>query len=453
MSYPNGIYSAFLFLAFLATTIPLPWHMQAWNTGTCLYMIWTALASLNQFINSIIWTGNAINWSPSWCDVSAKFMVGANFAIPACSLCINRRLYHIASVTTVTVTKKEKMRSMLVDIAIGVGIPIIGMALQYINQGHRFDIYEDIGCYPFNYNTPMYYGLQVVPLYIIGITSAVYCILSIRAFNQRRVQRKELLSAYSNLNANRYFRLMILAGCDLLFTIPALTWGVVSNVKFGVAPWVSWADTHWGFSQVNQYPALVWKANSAVKASLETSRWSIIVCAFIFFILFGFADEARKNYKLAFDSLAKRVGYSTVRTTSTISSFGGGKSTGSGGHMPIFVRRETKSQFDSLNSFSDVSFMDAGGALGAHGEKRLSVMIPNRDSTLLNAKGIYTPTSPSSASTSSLSPSDRDAIAIPEPAAVRGDRHIEISSARRSSSVSSLDIPVVEPHQDASDRV
>jgi hypothetical protein len=32
-------------------------------------MTWTALASLNFFINSIIWNGNVVNWAPVWCDI------------------------------------------------------------------------------------------------------------------------------------------------------------------------------------------------------------------------------------------------------------------------------------------------------------------------------------------------------------------------------------------------
>ena len=90
MAYPNQIFSAFSFLGFLLCVIPLPWHLEgkhavlfrrinplqltawpvsAWNTGTCLYMIWTGLACLNQFINSVVWNGNAVNWAPVWCDI------------------------------------------------------------------------------------------------------------------------------------------------------------------------------------------------------------------------------------------------------------------------------------------------------------------------------------------------------------------------------------------------
>jgi pheromone a factor receptor len=95
-----------------------------------MYMIWTAVGLLNQFINSIVWDGNAINWSPTWCDISARIIIGVSVALPCSSLCINRRLYHIASVSTVTVTREEKRRAILVDLAIGIGIPFLQMAMR-----------------------------------------------------------------------------------------------------------------------------------------------------------------------------------------------------------------------------------------------------------------------------------------------------------------------------------
>ncbi|KAJ7196332.1 hypothetical protein B0H12DRAFT_1245360 [Mycena haematopus] len=62
-------------------------------------------------VDSLIWRGNA----PVWCDISTHFPAGFNLAIPACSLCINRRLYQIASLRTVTKTNlAEKRRAILV---------------------------------------------------------------------------------------------------------------------------------------------------------------------------------------------------------------------------------------------------------------------------------------------------------------------------------------------------
>ena len=106
--------------------------LAAWNTGTCLYIIWTGLSCLNQFINSLVWRGNAVNWAPVWCDISTKFIIGASVAIPAASLCINRRLYQIASVKSVRVSSDEKRRAVLVDLAIGLGLPVVEMILRKI---------------------------------------------------------------------------------------------------------------------------------------------------------------------------------------------------------------------------------------------------------------------------------------------------------------------------------
>ena len=39
------------------------------NTGTCLFMAWAGISCLYQFINSIIWNGNIVDWSPVWCDI------------------------------------------------------------------------------------------------------------------------------------------------------------------------------------------------------------------------------------------------------------------------------------------------------------------------------------------------------------------------------------------------
>jgi pheromone a factor receptor len=141
--------------------------------------------------------------------------------------------------------------------------------------------------------------------------------LSIRAFARRRAQFKQYLSANNNLSSNRYFRLMALGSCDLLLTVPLATWSLYDNVALGdLYPWISWANTHSHFSRVLQYPRLEWGQNHRLVVAFEATRWSVVVCAFLFFAFFGFADEARKHYRLALNSVAKRMGYSSAFTSS-----------------------------------------------------------------------------------------------------------------------------------------
>ena len=58
---------------------------------------------------------------------ATRIQTGLNAALPACSLCINRRLYKIATTKSVVFSPSERRRAMIYDILIGVGIPILQM--------------------------------------------------------------------------------------------------------------------------------------------------------------------------------------------------------------------------------------------------------------------------------------------------------------------------------------
>ena len=42
---------------------------------------------------------------------------------------INRRLYHIASVSAVSISRTDKRRNIITDLCIGLGLPIISIGL------------------------------------------------------------------------------------------------------------------------------------------------------------------------------------------------------------------------------------------------------------------------------------------------------------------------------------
>ncbi|KAF9791976.1 STE3-domain-containing protein [Thelephora terrestris] len=350
----NTVYSVFSGIGFILAIVPLSWHLESWNVGTCMYMIWTALACLVHFVDSILWNGNAINWAPVWCDIAIRIQIAVAVAWPACGLCIIRRLYYIASPTTVTTSQADKRREMIVDLLITIGIPVLEMCLEYIVAGHRFNIYEDYGCAPATWNTPLAYVLVHSWPLIIALISATYGALTIRAFMKRRKQFRDLITANSNLTYSRYWRLVALASLDFCFTIPFATWGVVGPALWSeVRPWVSWADTHWGYSRVFQFPRILLDPVSAY--SLETTRWAAVFCAFVFFGFFGFADEARKNYRLLASTVTKRLGYTTFSESMAISdsmvkSNNGSKS---GVSLPVFITQQIESKRDSFDSYSD----------------------------------------------------------------------------------------------------
>lgn len=145
-------------------------------------------------------------------------------------------------------------------------------------------------------------------------------VLSLLAFNKRRAQFAEFMSAHSALTMNRYFRLMAIATTDLLLSVPISAYGIYLNASEDIAPWISWDDTHFHFWQVHQYPAILWRSDRNTLISIELSRWLVPFCAFVFFAFFGFASEARAFYARHFVSLRKRVGLDRIRKNSLSSS-------------------------------------------------------------------------------------------------------------------------------------
>ncbi|KAG6811095.1 hypothetical protein H0H92_008983 [Tricholoma furcatifolium] len=414
-------------------------------------MIWAGLANLNQAINATVWNGNAINWAPVWCDISSHFFVGVSIGIPCASLCINRRLYQISAVRSVTITKAEKRRAVMIDLAIAIGIPMIYMALSYIVQGHRFNIYGDIGCFPAVYYTTLAVVLVSMPPILVGCVSAVYSVLSIRAFARSRSQFKELLSgSNSSLNSNRYIRLMLLAGIETALTVPVGISTIIQNAQFGIYPWLGWEDTHSNFSQVIQIPSIVWRQDGDVVRNLELNRFFTCLCALLFFAFFGFAEEARKHYRLGAESVCKRLGISTSGTLfgSTWSKSKGTLTSTDKGTVPVFVERQVISKADSLDSFSDSASSIDFDEMGEKKDKDVAHVVPAisyEDMKISDIGGTLpdfqehhispTPSSGSSASSFSEPTS-------PHLAPVRPDSIVEVSSVRYEANASNLALPV-----------
>jgi hypothetical protein len=129
--------------------------------------------------------------------------------------------------------------------------------------------------------------------------------MAIYAFYKRKRNHMQLISS---ANRGRYLRLMTISSIEILGTIPLGTYFIVTDTKIGVEPWKGWARMHSHYSEVEHVAGFIWRNGSH---NIELFRWSLVLCAFIFFALFGFAGEAREHYYRLYNSLARRIGNST----------------------------------------------------------------------------------------------------------------------------------------------
>jgi len=217
----------------------------------------------------------------------------------------------------VMVTPSEKRRAVIVDLLICIGPSILQMIVQYVVALNRYNIYEDFGPLYDNYIMKETFIFFYVWPVVIGCISAVYCVMTIYTLVKRERQFSKIFSSNRNLNRSRYLRLIGLSSIELLCTIPIGTYIIAFYGHLHLKGWKSWSQTHnhGHFSVVFQIPASYWKNEPDFKNFIEMFRWLLVACAFIFFAFFGFADEARRHYRLAFKSIATRVGYSTSSGT------------------------------------------------------------------------------------------------------------------------------------------
>ena len=190
----------------------------------------------------------------------------------------------------------------------------------WVYEGHRFDLMEGVGCIEAYPNTWLALILYYLWPIAIGLVSATYCVLTLTAFFKRRRRFSELMASNADITFNRYFRLMGLASLEFLFTLPLTIYNITENYKLAPYKWRGMANLHSRFGRVDQYSAVIWRADPQLVSVINFRLWMPVACAFVFFLFFGLAEEARKHYKMAMTSVAKKIGISTMERSSVFDS-------------------------------------------------------------------------------------------------------------------------------------
>jgi pheromone a factor receptor len=106
---------------------------------------------------------------------------------------------------------------------------------------------------------------------------------------------------------HHYYRLSALSLIASVCTIAASSYVIALDIQGGISPWKGWADDHYAFSAVQQFPAVEWM-NGWGAVSLQVSRFFLISCASLFFAFFGLTKEVRGFYGNGFVTLVTKFG-------------------------------------------------------------------------------------------------------------------------------------------------
>jgi len=144
---------------------------------------------------------------------------------------------------------------------------------------------------------------------VLSLASGIYgCINLYHVWIKRRTVKSILDCSMRDQDYSRYFRLFMLGGVDVLITIPLNIW--CFTTWFPVDSWQSWATIHAKVSHIEVYRDASWRENHTLRLTLDGTRWISVVYAYIFFLFFGFTDEARGHYAFVLKYIAaKKAGF------------------------------------------------------------------------------------------------------------------------------------------------
>ncbi|KAI0310628.1 GPCR fungal pheromone mating factor [Amylostereum chailletii] len=287
------------------------------NVGAALLGAWLVVSTLITGVEAIVWRNDAENRAPGWCDFSSHIIAGSTVAIPACSLIIARRLHQIIQIRSVeppTVT--EKRLQLLVDLSLGLGLPIVVMGLYYIVQMSRYQVVEEVGCASITASDD---GMTILLLnswtiLLPAISILFYFPRLVWSFykHQRRLNEFARTTDPNSCTRSRFLRLLLIASFDVLVTLPCGVLNLVMNVKGGPLShfWEGWSIVHspaeW---PAHLAPASLWRQNPWYRAMVAFDQWANVVLALAFFVLFGITHQSRALYARAFWAVAGVVGW------------------------------------------------------------------------------------------------------------------------------------------------
>jgi hypothetical protein len=160
-------------------------------------------------------------------------------------------------------------------------------------QGHRYNLFEDLGPITDTYNVTLAYPLYLMwePLFII--LSAFFGMMNVRIILKRRKILDVVLSLGStNVSKDRYMRLVCFTIWGVVVHTPLATWSIIVNATQEVAPWISWENTHSNYGRIEYITRFMFSILPHDVVYTSLAWWSLPLCGFAFFVFFGFREAA-----------------------------------------------------------------------------------------------------------------------------------------------------------------
>ncbi|KAJ6566724.1 GPCR fungal pheromone mating factor, partial [Mycena capillaripes] len=238
-------------------------------------------------------------------------------SIPGCCLCLTRQLYHIAC----GVVPPHGWKERTLEITLCWGFPTLcNIIPDYVAQSHRFDLLENVGCWPAVYYSWPSLIILTLSRLLPAVVALIYSVLAVFNLCRRRLALRSMLAksrSECSISLFQLIRLMVmvlfLGAYHVVFiSLPLIPNHIIDDIE----PWINWSFVHADFSFVGQYTQMDLSQQDFLWIY---AGWSFIpLTGLIFFALFGMGEEARRDYvscwKLAIGRFCRTPPLPPIRT-------------------------------------------------------------------------------------------------------------------------------------------
>ncbi|KAI5120623.1 hypothetical protein M0805_009383 [Coniferiporia weirii] len=170
----SALYSSLSFLSSGLVISLLPWYSLHKNVPGLFTIVWLFTVNLLFGLNATV-LKNMLLRKPVYCDIVTKLLLGMQMAVPIAMFCYSLSIRSWIVHPQGRGYMKLPVSQGILYATLCIFVPLAYMILHYAVQGHRFDIVEDVGCFPSVSNSAIGWAI------IWGIPMLPFCGVSVIA--------------------------------------------------------------------------------------------------------------------------------------------------------------------------------------------------------------------------------------------------------------------------------
>ncbi|KUJ12931.1 STE3-domain-containing protein [Mollisia scopiformis] len=287
----------FALLAILVTYLPCRSFWSHRNVPAVSIVVATNVYNAMSVVNGVMWPND--DWASWWpgyglCDLEALLRYPITMAL-ATSLCgLSKGLADCLDTNNATVhpTAASKRRELLFNVMFCWAIPVLQMALHYVIQNGRYQIFPVFGCSDVIDDSWPTILIIMIWCPIFTFSTLYYAvILLIRLRKHRRTISSALKTSGSGFAARKYLKLVIITMSLIVIYVPVQFVFFFQVLPRKLEPY-SWSRIH--------DPAtwhLIEYQHTGDAPLIQYQGWAGIVTSFLIWAYFGFNDTAVDTYR------------------------------------------------------------------------------------------------------------------------------------------------------------